>query len=588
MKVKNDIHFTLTKNLLANNAMATTANPPPSANILQDLRIKTILILISVVLIILIALPTWRGIKLWRAHILCSQAESLIANEDYEKVMEKLQAAYNLSPGLPRARRNLARFFAQNGSEQALFFWRSLLNDGKATEEDQREMASFAISMGQRDLAETLVNRLYQENPSKPSNLMLMAQLSVRNGDTETAIKSLRQAIRTSPNFNEALFLLSRVLSLSKNPEDQAEARQILFDLTQRNDRMAIEAIRLLAQDLNLPQTQAETIINRLRTHPIAKAKEKLLAYTLEIRYRPEEYDTLIQKAIQEFSKTPEDLAELGRWFNQSRDFERVLKIIDDATALRRQDLFLIRMDALASLKRWEEVLETLRKQRVPLPNHVLYLYTYRALKELKRPEDANLAWTRALNAANGVQPLMYIAQYAERIGDIHNAISAYERLASHQMAARIAFLSLVRLRQKLPDTYALRQVFDRMSKISQNDPVISNDLAYLNLLLNEKIDESIRIAQHLTDTMPHMLAFRITLALGHLRQQEPTKALEPLTNLQIDWNTTQVSWRAIYAAVLAANKRIQEAQALTAEIPAATLRPEELALIKQYNLPHR
>ncbi len=568
--------------------MATSPAPTPSSTVLKDPRIKVILILLSATLITLLALPTWRGIKLWRAHMLCSEAESLIAKEDYEKVMEKLQAAYNISPGMPRARRNLARFFAQNGSEQALFFWRSLLNDGKASEEDQREMASFAISIGQRDLAETLVNRLYQENPSKPSNLMLMAQLSIRNGDTETAIKCLRQAIRTSPNFNEAHFLLSRVLSLSQKPEDQNEARQILFKLTQLNDRIAIESIRLLAQDLNLPQPQAEAIIARLRSHPISKAREKLLAYTIEIRYRPEEHETLIQKAIQEFSKTPEDLAELGRWLNQSREFERVLKVIDETVALRRQDHFLIRMDALASLKRWQEVLDTLQKQRVPLPNHVLHLYTYRALKELNRPEDAKLAWIRALNAANGAHPLMYLAQYAERINDIHNAITAYERLASHQMAARIAYLSLIRLRQQLPDTEALRQVYERIAKISPNDVVISNDLAYLNLLLNEKIDESTRVAQHLVDTMPHMLAFRITLALAYLRQKEPAKAFEPLANLPIEWNSTQVSWRAIYAAVLAANRRTSEAQALTAEIPSSSLRPEELALIRQYNLPHR
>jgi thioredoxin-like negative regulator of GroEL len=566
--------------------MVSTSNSPTST--LNDPRIKIILFIFALLLIALLALPTWRGIKLWRAHMLCSQAEALIAKEEYEKVMEKLQAAYNISPGMPRARRNLARFFAQNGSEQALVFWRSLLNEGKASEEDQREMASFAISIGERNLAETLVNRLYQENPSKPSNLMLMAQLSVRNGDAETAIKCLRQAIRTSPNFNEAQFLLSRVLSLSKKPEDQNEARQILFDLTKRNDRMAIEAIRLLAQDLNLSQVQAESIIARLRSHPISKAREKLLAYTIEIRYRPEEHESLVQKAIEEFSKTPEDLAELCRWLNQSRDFQRVLKIIDETTALRRQDHFLIRMDALASLKRWQEVLDTLQKQRVPLPNHILYLYTYRALKELKRPEDANLAWSRALNAANGAQPLMYLAQYAERINDIPNAISAYERLTAHQMAARIAYLSLIRLRQQLPDTVALRQVFERMAKVSEKDPVISNDLAYLNLLLNEKIDESTRVAQHLVDTMPHMLAFRITLALAHLRQQQPTKALEPLSNLPIEWNSTQVSWQAIYAAVLAANRRISEAQALTAEIPASSLRPEELALIRQYNLPHR
>ncbi|MCS7063756.1 MAG: tetratricopeptide repeat protein [Methylacidiphilales bacterium] len=570
--------------------MTDLANPAANTNseVFRDPRVRLVVIILSVIVLFLLALPTWRGLKLWRAHMLCGEAEALIANEDYEKVIEKLQAAYNLSPGLPRARRNLARFFAQHGSEQALFFWRSLLNDGKATEEDQREMASFAIAIGQRDLAETLVNRLYQENPSKPSNLMLMAQLSLRNGDNKTAERCLRQAIQISPNFAEAYFLLSRVLSLSKDEKDHLEARQILMDLIQRNDRIALDAIRLLAQDLNLPQSDAERLISRLRSHPLSKTKEKLLAYTIEIRYRPDEHDALIQKAIQQYSKTPEELVELGRWLNQTRNFERVLQVISPEAALRRQDYFLIRMDALASLKRWEEVLRILQKERCPLPTYILHLYTYRALKELNQPEDAQLAWTRALSAANGAQPLMYLAQYAERIGAIHNAIAAYERLTGHTMAARIAYLALVRLRQQLPDTEALRHVYERMVKLTPQDPVIRNDLAYLNLLLKEKIQESFQVAQHLVETLPHMLAFRITLALAYLRQQDPEKALGPLDNLPVDWKTLQPSWRAIYAAVLAANKRIAEAEDLLTGVSASQIRNEEIALLKEYNLTPR
>src|SRR5206468_12784895 len=114
------------------------------------------------------------------------------------------------------------------------------------------------------------------------------------------------------------------------------------------------------------------------------------------------------------------------------------------------------------------------------------------------------------------------------------------------------------------------------------DDPNAADQLAYLNLLLNEDVDKNFAIAKKLTEQYPNRLAFRVTAALGYLRRHDGASALAQFkAPAPIDWKKTLPSWRAVYAAALLAGDRNDEAREIIKTIPRDRLKSQERELIE-------
>jgi len=122
------------------------------------------------------------------------------------------------------------------------------------------------------------------------------------------------------------------------------------------------------------------------------------------------------------------------------------------------------------------------------------------------------------------------------------------------------------------------------MAKISARTPEDVNaadQLAYLNLLLNEDVDKNFATARKLAEQYPNRLSYRVTAALGYLRQHNAAAALAQFNApAPIDWKQTLPSWRAVYAAALLGTDRSEEAKKIIAGIPRDKLNSQEQALI--------
>ena len=147
-------------------------------------------------------------------------------------------------------------------------------------------------------------------------------------------------------------------------------------------------------------------------------------------------------------------------------------------------------------------------------------------------------------------------------------------------------YLGLIRVAEKRADTRQLRDIMAELSRQLPEDPAPKNDLAYLNLLFNEKVDDSTKTAQELVTALPDRAAYRTTLALGYLRKKQPQEALAAYDQTEINWSTALPGWQAVRAAVLAANGRDQEARSLALSINWDRLKPQERDLVSKLRAP--
>jgi tetratricopeptide (TPR) repeat protein len=220
-------------------------------------------------------------------------------------------------------------------------------------------------------------------------------------------------------------------------------------------------------------------------------------------------------------------------------------------------------------LQRWNSIDDVLARPELTLDPSVAESFRARTAQERNALLDADVHWNHAISlAGNDPYKLRFVANFAEESNAHDAALKAYEQLARFPEQARLAYRGIERVGRKTGDV--------------PTDPNAVDQLAYTNLLLSEDVEKNLAIAKQLAKKYPQRLSYRVTAALGYLRQHDPGSALAEFKGpVPIDWKRTQPAWRAVYAAVLLANDRNDEARDLIETIPLDQLSPQERALIE-------
>ena len=212
----------------------------------------------------------------------------------------------------------------------------------------------------------------------------------------------------------------------------------------------------------------------------------------------------------------------------------------------------------------------------------MLLLYRGRAARELGRPEEAATFYRRAVVESAPTRDVMwYVINYLQSIGENKVLEQELEALTDNPSAARQAFAALVPIVQKRQDAEELYRLYDRMLKRLPSDAVVQNDHRYFAALTGRRTDVS--GARELVAKEPQMLAYRITLALAHLKNGQQEAAMMVFDGITLDPAQIQPYQRAVLAAVLGANGREAEARQLARSVPGDAVTVQEYRLIEPW-----
>jgi hypothetical protein len=312
--------------------------------------------------------------------------------------------------------------------------------------------------------------------------------------------------------------------------------------------------------------------------------KDDLLAADLRFQLRPDDAARIYKEAIERWGNgQTQEVIDLARWLNAHQQPELVLSNLPIERALEDNQLLLARFDAMASLQRWNDIDDVLNRSDITLDPSVIESFRARTAQERNSALDAEVHWNHAMSLA-GSDPykLQFVANFAEQSRATAAALKAYDQLARFPDHADFAYRGLQRVTQKSGETAAQRAAMSKISSRNPDDPNAADQLAYLSLLLGEDIDKNFAVAKKLTEQYPNRLSYRVTTALGYLRQHDPTSAMAQFkAPAPIDWKRTLPAWRAVYAAALLASDRDEEARDIIATIPRDRLNPQEQQLIE-------
>src|SRR2546430_3077452 len=565
----------------ASDAMDARGTPHPFGR--PKRRKRWILIILGLVFLAVAGIATYHWFKSKRAERFAAAGDALVAADKLNDAAIQYRVALQLDPSNYRGLSGAARLATKVDHPEALELWQRVLALPQCTIRDRQDYVDLLIKTNRLNLAEKVIDPLLKDNPDTKA-LQLAARYSRKIGDNVKASEYLRVASKRTPDDDAPRFQLAEVLAQSTDAADQAEARKILWELAARPIVYKKAAVEALAAAPELTTDERKRLLQELTALTPKTAKDDLLAADMRIQLQPDEAARVYREEVERWRNgQSQELLGLARWLNAHQQPELVLSTFPIERTLEDNQLLLARLDALATLQRWNDIDGVLNRTDVTLDPSVIESFRARTALERNANLDAEVHWNHAISlAASDPYKLRFVANFAEQSRATAAALKAYEQLARFPEHADFAYRGTQRVSQRSGDTAVQRTAMSKISARAPEDPNAADQLAYLNLLLGEDVDQNFAVAKKIAEQYPSRLSYRVTTALGYLRQHDPASAMAQFKGpVSIDWKRTLPAWRAVYAAALLASDRNDGARDIIATIPRDRLNPQERELIE-------
>jgi hypothetical protein len=601
-------------------------------NVLPKLIWMGVPVLIAVALAICFGPDLVSRIKTWRAHKLVDFAAVHKQAGNEVEMRDKLLQAYGLSPYDKQVLKAMAHDYASSPQEALQFKYR-LATGSDASREDRIEFFEAALGTGVISLAQSEFEKALKDPSTKSDDKLseLCSNYLIRVGDTKRALEWTGGAAGSPAVKEEVVATNSPTTAspkpvVSANPKLNLTRAKLLLDavrpdaagLTQTSQEVVAlltacaqsedagcrrEASLLLAR-LYVTLAPVREVVDANRAREILKSlsewfgeerwEARLVAADLEIYLDKDSDQRLFDELTEESKKATEPTRlDLARWLNARRQSERAQKLAESQISSENpsRDWFLIKMDAMASAKKWAEIEAILLDAKgVPIEESLGRLFLWRAAKELKSEPavlEQRMAMVLQLAEKAPAPQGFYIASYLEKFGEQDRAASIYQKHTMLESTAMPAFLGLVRCLSADPkQSSMLRDVLEQMLARFPSVREAQNDLAYLNLLDGRKLGESSQTVLSLAKDSPEVLAYRTSLALAQLQSGQFKAAERTYEGITLDWTKISPGWRAVRSAVLAANGQKDQAATIVQGIDQSTLRDGERKLLERFAVP--
>ena len=530
-----------------------------------------------------LSIPAYRGIRQWRADAMAEKAERLLSTpETISRAWELAHAARSLSPDDPEIARILARVYSASDPASAHTFWQKVVELSGGAAEDRLQLAKSYLraALWEEFNAELAAQR---EDGLHPRQLdYLQAQAATLQGNYEQALKMAAALVAKANAPHEADKLFFQLTRLAKDPAVRRAGIDHLWKIAGDAGPRQEEALETLARlpDIELPDVARliETIDRRENN----SRDMRLLAAELRLALPDADPRSIYQRASQLFElDEPAELSVFGRWLNQHGLHRYTREAIPEETATKRQDLFLIFLDAMALNDEWEALRQLLDRTRIPVEDYLREFFLTRTFIELGDPRRARLAWDRALVAAARESPaLYYLAKKARQLELPEFEVAALQRVVESPEIRQSAMKDLIAVFQRQGQTTQLRATLEKYVRYFPGDESAANDARYLGFLTEESAPGSLAQAQQLLKAQPAVLAYRMTLVLGLLRENRSAEALGLLMELPVNWFEVRDRWRLLAALALYREGFEKDARTLAAQVTRANLLPEEVLFL--------
>ena len=515
-------------------------------------------------------------------------------DEDAIKTAEK---AYLLAPANMTIARNLAKVYYKVDPVKGLEHWENIIKMPGATLGDRIHLVNLALKGATKAKARSEnqkislnSDRIYFLEIARRQLVLLSkdhrfrerrefqmtkAEYLAEAGNPETALAEI-QKLRAKEDGHDPLIdlIFCRIAIRSNRPELVEEAALLLRKLAEGKGQSAIEAIRHFSLVHLVRRLEQEEIVELQilleQNNPSVVDRLRLLSLELDVAKDGDERNRVISKCASIFDLSVDsDLAIYCNWLGKMGQMEVLLDILSLSRASRSEDLFKIRLAALANLGRFE-ALEIELEQSNILQTYWRYAFGARALSASRKFTEVKIRLNKLVDAIyDDNRKVIAVCKWFAESADAPSLCYILEKLSNDARYEIFCAEGLLRYRGA---TAKLADVQKWISIIALDKPVdlkLQNVRLYWALLspnpTKAELKEWLTVSNEHLARSPHDLQFRMTAGLALLRNDLPVEALSILENApgkaisSPPWKLTRPAWAKIYAVALARNQRTEE-----------------------------
>ena len=535
----------------------------------------------------------WKSAKLFQQSKIYLDENIDNAGGLLDEGVRRGRIAHLLNPGDQETLYNYVRIQFRTNPAQALLKWSSALQNTEDLEKRSELLDKSLLTLKDDELpiqdrkvagevSYREINRLMQ-NPiwsADPDNILLFCELLAETGKAEQARERLVELLDEYPLYPEGVFLLTRLTVHLKDNTKLIEIGRSLASLSAQRNKTGVDAIRhmTLLHLLNpLSPSSLDRCIELLRSNPDAEPIDYMRIHALQYASTTDDQkrkEIVFQCSALFDMENRKELLIFSRWLARLGEFPRLIEYLPFSKARVEEDLFKLRMNALAQVGDLERIHTEVANAPL-IPTLWRMVVEARAYAMQGKYEDSMDVLDRLIPLlGDDPREVRAVCLYLEASKDIRGLCHVLEKLTTQSIHARFALTKLLEHRAGSADIIELQNWLEKLAEISPDDPTLHISTLYLQLLnpqlpspsnqLNELLEE----AKSMTERTS-LLHARITLALGHLRNDAPDQALVALGRPENwrQWTNTRGAWSFLASQIYRLNKDSEKAMVLSKEV---------------------
>ena len=413
-----------------------------------------------------------------------------------------------------------------------------------------------------------------------PENAILVIELLIECGYHELAYKRVDKILQVNSSLPQAVFLKTKLIVHLKKTTNLVEISSKLASLSSQRNETGIEAIRhltLIHLLMPLSQEALERCINLLRSNPYKKPIDFLRVYAL--MYSSSESlatkEDIIANCYSLFQRgSGDDLLIFASWLAKLGAFEYLIHYLPASSARTDQELFKLRMNALAQLGDSESIYEEVNNAPI-IPSVWKLVVQARAFSLEGKYDEAKKTFDRLLPLI-GEDPrkVRSVCFYLEETRDLTSLAHVLEKLIEQPMHQKFALDKLIKYRSASASLENLLNWMSKLKDMRKQDPSLENAFLYFKLLDSNLPSPSSQMTDLVTQAITQFSNWQtkqsqITLALAHLRNGAPDLALVALGRPEDwrKWGNERPAWAFICSQVYSQNHASEKAILLNKKV---------------------
>lgn len=509
-------------------------------------------------------------VKGWLGRRHVGTAKEAIKKRDWPTAVSALRDARRWAPDDPAViHTSIDVLVAANGDPRTIIsLIRQLQDHGHATSEDLALMGRLHVITGQAHQGRGIYETLAEADRSQPEALRLQAALHAADGNPKEAMETRRAALLANTDDASSLVQLASMDLTSHDPARREAIRQRLWEAARNAGDLALPAIKLLATTKELTAPQAAELLQRIDSTTAAaenKTASRLAVLSAQMRISPHLRTDILRQEIARWTNRPPAEAEpLVNWLAIEREYDRILRLVPEATATRYTELLPAYVSALRGEQRWKELDLLLKPGKINAEVRPQRIRLWQAETQshldggdVSRTRQTLVRVFEEAGSGENLEEVLEAAGLAEQLNLWDLAQRFYQAAAARHPHARPPLLpKIYELADLQHDSTAMLQTCTEWLQFQPDNISIQLQKLYLQMLMGSEIELATQRLQSIAKTGPagRMDLIHLLHALSAYRQgrlEELQAALPHISQPE----TLPPGQRSVYAAFLKLSK---------------------------------